>query len=117
MICEKCKREMKKGTVNLKIGGIGKKGFFLHTIAGFSINNNIICDSTQDKTIGWYCPYCDNFIALFNVENQYGFEEGFNMDFNEECDCLPQKNCPGCNAEIDIDYPKCPDCGYDFDSI
>jgi len=25
---------------------------------------------------------------------------------------LPQKSCPNCKRNHDIDYPKCPHCGY-----
>ena len=25
---------------------------------------------------------------------------------------LPQRTCPKCGAEHDLDYPKCPLCGY-----
>lgn len=114
MKCEYCGREMKKGKVNLRIGGIGKRGFFLHTIAAFCINNNVICENTDNEVQGWYCPSCEKFIAVFDAETQYGFEEGFDMDLDEEIDSLPQKCCPNCGEDIDIDYPKCPECGYDF---
>lgn len=32
---------------------------------------------------------------------------------NEE---LPQKECPACHKHHDFDYPKCPCCGYDYQS-
>ncbi len=105
---------MKQGRVDFKIGGIGKQGFFLHTIADFSINGKIICESTENEVAGWYCPDCGKFTAIFKAEEQLGFEKGFDMEFDEDIDCLPQKSCPGCGESIDIDYPKCPECGYDF---
>ena len=29
-------------------------------------------------------------------------------------DGLPQRTCPQCGLEHDFDYPKCPNCGYDY---
>ena len=108
---------MTKGKVNFRTGGIGKRGLFIHTIADFCINDNVICESTEEEVSGWYCPDCGKFIAIFDVEKQFGFEEGFDMELNEDIDCLPQKSCPQCGETIDIDYPKCPECGYNFEEI
>ena len=27
---------------------------------------------------------------------------------------LPQKQCPSCGTSHDFDYPKCPNCGHDY---
>ena len=29
---------------------------------------------------------------------------------SDDADSIAQKNCPQCNKEFDIDYPKCPHC-------
>lgn len=113
MKCDICGCEMSKGNTYLGISGFGNKSL-LHTVASFRINDNLICESTENKLKGWYCPSCEKFIAVFDVETQYGFEEGFDMDLDEDIDSLPQKCCPNCGESIDIDYPKCPECGYDF---
>lgn len=63
---------------------------------------------------GWYCTECGIFTLSFIIKKHGVFEEGFDMDLDEEIDSLPQKCCPECNENIDIDYPKCPECGYDF---
>lgn len=63
---------------------------------------------------GMYCPECGTFTMTFNIKKHAVFEDGFDMELDENIDCLPQKSCPQCGADVDIDYPKCPECGSDF---
>lgn len=32
----------------------------------------------------------------------------------QEQQTLPQKQCPQCGRQVDFDFPRCPECGYDF---
>ena len=52
------------------------------------------------------CPTCRK-LEFFAVEGD---------DLTEEAadEALPQKTCPACGAVHDFDYPKCPQCKYDY---
>ncbi len=85
---------------------------------GYSLNftadgYNVGCIQTVHQN-GYYCNNCGEFTVTFKVKKNAAFEEGFDSDFDEDVDCLAQKVCPDCAASIDIDYPKCPECGYYF---
>ena len=112
MICEKCGTEMVRGYVSFPQD-------FHHPLIScndleFYVDDHKL-DSLHAKSAnGWYCIECGKFLAEFSIKPNAIYEDGFDMDFDDETDMLPQKNCPECGAQVDIDYPKCPGCGCRF---
>ena len=54
----------------------------------------------------WCCPGCGH-VELFRHEEAEEYDEG---------DSIAKTKCPRCGALHDIDYPKCPSCGYDYNA-
>ncbi len=51
----------------------------------------------------YYCPDCGK-VELFTPEELGRYSDP----------TLPQKKCPNCGSEHDFDFPKCPECGFDY---
>lgn len=77
--------------------------------AGFIMGNidNIVSGSVDTEM--YACPICGKlefFLAkteeLIETENYEGEDE------------ILQVVCPECGASHDMDYPKCPECGYKY---
>lgn len=49
-----------------------------------------------------YCPACGKVDFFLREED---------ADTDEQ---LPQRTCPSCGLRHDFDYPKCPNCNYDY---
>lgn len=114
MICGKCGSEVKKGKVSFRNGGLGAPSLLDVPTADFKADEKAIDTLSLGTHDGLYCPACGQFVVTFSLKKNVLFEKGFDMNFNENIDCLPQKKCPRCGKEIDIDYPKCPECGCEF---
>ena len=107
---------MKKGKVTFRCGGLGTPSLLDVPTADFKADGKAIDTLSLGIHDGLYCPSCGQFTVAFNLKKNVLFEKGFDMEFDEDIDCLPQKSCPQCGESIDMDYPKCPECGYDFNA-
>lgn len=113
-----CGKEMIKGRFKIEKRGIPTKGsFMIYPVSAFYDGDVKICEVPIDTTVGYYCSECGMLIGVFPVTHPTGFAGKFNQDIDDRIDILPQKECPDCNAHIDLDYPRCPFCGYIFESI
>ena len=58
------------------------------------------------------------FIVIGDLINRVRYlEQQLNISFegaNSNSEDLPQRICPKCSASHDFDYPKCPNCKYDY---
>ncbi|MBQ8297968.1 MAG: zinc ribbon domain-containing protein [Ruminococcus sp.] len=106
---------MKNGKVSFRAGVFGATGLLNVPAADFTVDNTLVDTLSLSSHTGCYCPKCGKFTLSFNLRKNAVFEDGFDMDLDDELDCLPQKSCPDCGEAIDFDYPKCPGCGYRFD--
>lgn len=115
MICEKCGVLMKEGKVSLGTGCSIASGLVGNPAALFMCEGTVIDSLGGGSYDGFYCPVCGEFSVSFRIKKNVLFEKGYDMELDEDIDCLPMKNCPECGESIDIDYPKCPECGYRFE--
>ena len=83
----------------------------------FYDGNDKICETPVDSTLGYYCSECGLMLGVFPVTHPTGFAGRFNENIDDSIDVLPQKKCPECGAEIDMDYPRCPFCGYIYEIL
>lgn len=113
-----CGKPMHKGRFALEKRGIQGKGSSLeYPVAAFYNGDDKICETPVDSTLGYYCSECGMMIGVFPVTHPTGFMGRFDQSFDEKIDDLPKKKCPECGAEIDVDYPRCPFCGYTYEII
>ena len=93
LMCLRCGAKMEDmGTENFQLG---KTGFFLGDLP------NLI--SGAMKLSVYRCPVCGK-VEFFSFEH---FEEDLG-------DRIAQITCPRCKQKHDMDYPKCPHCGYRY---
>ena len=111
MICGICGRRMTPGRFTVNASRLSS--FDPVTIKWFE-GDELVCQTKQDKTIGFFCAHCSVLIGVFQRVEQVGFTSEFNQDLDDKIDSLPKKNCPECGLELDIDYPRCPECGFIF---
>lgn len=78
---------------------LGTAGFFLDNL------DNIISGSVDTEM--YACPMCGK-LELFLAKK----EELINNEDYEGEDEIAKKLCPECGDLHDLDYPKCPECGY-----
>ncbi len=98
--CLRCNVQMAyTGTEKIQLGEPG---------ALFERLSNIIAGSL--KVDVYMCPQCGK-IEFFDADFAYRAEED---GFDEDVDMLPQNVCPECGTSHDIDYPRCPNCGYSY---
>ncbi len=78
---------------------LGQTGLLLGDIP------NIVAGSLELDV--YFCPSCGKveFYTPKSIRKENGRYS--NSD-------LPQRECPRCGSRHDFDYPKCPDCGYDY---
>ena len=69
---------------------------------------------------GWILGDLPNLIAGSMELDFYACSECGKVEFfmtedePDVRDTLPQKRCPRCGKQHDIDYPRCPVCRYDY---
>lgn len=114
MNCPKCNCKMKSGTAHFSSRSYDLDLFKPAPEIMFCVGDITVDTLPVKKQEGFYCPECGEFVLSFRLRNNLLFEEGYDMDYNDEIDALPQKSCPECGAEVDFDYHKCPECGYKF---
>lgn len=119
MLCQKCQGNMQYGKAFFSKCGASLTDVLFGTKVEFTVNNYTIDQRSVTCQNGWYCGKCGIFTLEFDVRKQNNamplYENGLDSDFNEEIDDIPDKICPHCSASIDIDYPRCPECGCVFD--
>ncbi len=74
---------------------LGQTGIFLGDLP------NLIAGAVELDVYG--CPQCGK-VELFTPEASGRYSDS----------SLPQKKCPKCGVSHDFDFPKCPDCGFDY---
>lgn len=113
-----CGKQMIQGKFVMEKQGIPTRGSSLiYPVATFYSDGEKLCECPIDSTIGYYCPECGMMIGVFPVTHPKGFAGRFNADLDDKVDSLPKKICPDCGTEIDMDYPKCPVCGFIYETI
>ncbi len=95
--CLRCGEAMQFGMIERF--QLGQTGILLGDIP------NILAGSLELEV--YYCPRCGK--VEFFTSKEIEKENGRYSDPG-----LPQKKCPRCGSEHDFDFPKCPDCGYDY---
>ncbi len=88
-------------------------GYAYSTVSWYE-GDNLVSESETTDTTGFFCQDCGITIGVFFNSRQVGFTSDYNQNLDDEVDKLPAKLCPECGSEIDIDYPRCPECGYIF---
>lgn len=114
MICDNCKCKMLQGTAYFSSRSYDFDLLKPAPEIEFCVGDVTVESFNAKQREGWYCPECGIFTLSFYIKTHAVYEEGFDMDLDEELDALPQKTCPQCGESIDIDYPKCPECGFSF---
>ena len=119
MLCQKCQGNMRYGKAVFSKGGASLTDMLTAPKAEFYVNNYRIDRCTVSCQEGWYCGNCGIFTVEFDVRKQTDsmplYENGFDSNFDENIDDISDMVCPSCGASIDIDYPRCPECGCIFD--
>jgi DNA-directed RNA polymerase subunit RPC12/RpoP len=93
-ICMRCKGKMVfKGRENIQLG---RTGFFLGDLPN-------LFTGAQDVNI-YVCENC-------------GKIEFYSSEKPVESTGIAQGTCPKCGTIHDIDYPKCPSCGYRYQEL
>ena len=91
--CLRCGNRMNYiGTEDFQLG---KTGFFLGDLP------NLFAGAMRLSV--YRCPSCGK-VEFFSFEP---------MESEEEYE-IPQVRCPRCKQMHDMDYPKCPFCGHDY---
>lgn len=105
---------MKIGKFRVSIHGMASIKGYAYPQVGWYDGDELVCESEDTETTGFYCDSCGVMLGVFFRGKQVGFTEEFRHDLDDSIDILPKKTCPDCGAELDIDYPRCPECGYLF---
>ncbi len=117
MICIKCRKPMRIGEFRMEQHSTDNGIYHAYPVAAWYENGEKYCETPQNSTLGFYCADCGMMAGIFQYTKPVGFIGRFNKDFDDNIDVLPVKVCPECSAEIDMDYPRCPNCGYIYESI
>lgn len=117
MICGRCRRPMIQGDFKMEQHSIDKGIYYAYPMAAWYKDGTKYCETPQDSTLGYYRPDCGLLVGVFTTTRPTGgFVGKFAADLDENVDILPSKICPDCGMEMDIDYPRCPTCGYVFET-
>lgn len=117
MICLKCRKPMIAGEFRMEQHSTGNDIYYAYPMAAWYKDGKKYCETPQNKTLGFYCADCGVLVGAFQYTKPVNFIGRFDEDIDDKIDVLPVKRCPRCNAEIDIDYPRCPNCNYIYESI
>lgn len=114
MICGFCGKPMLQGEFRIEMHSTDKGLYKSYSVSAFYQNGTQYCETPLDKTLGFYCPECGAMAGIFRYTKPVNFAGSFNTDLDDKIDVLPRKKCPECDCEMDIDYPRCPECGFEF---
>ncbi len=117
MICARCGKPMHTGEFKMEVRSADSGIYHTYPVAAWYMDGEKYCETNQDSTVGYYCPDCGLMAGVFLSTRPVGFLGRFNKDLDDNIDKLPVKVCPFCEKEIDIDYPRCPHCGFVFEII
>ena len=110
MICGMCGKRMKIGKFVINTHSTAHA----YSTVSWYEGENLVGTVNASETTGFFCQDCGIIMGVFFRARQVGFTSDYNSDLDDKIDSLPKKICPECGLEIDIDYPRCPDCNYLF---
>ena len=114
MICGSCGKRMKIGKFTVTVNGVGAMSSYAYPNISWYEGDKLVAETNKTETPGFFCQDCGIITGVcFNVK-QVGFTKDYDFDLDDNIDKLPKKSCPECHTELDIDYPRCPECGYVF---
>ncbi|MCM1362937.1 MAG: zinc ribbon domain-containing protein [Clostridiales bacterium] len=116
MICGICGKPMISGEFRMEQRSVDKGFYRAYPVAAFYQDGVKLCETPLDKTLGFYCTECGTLAGFFRYTKPVNFAGRFKADLDMSIDKLPTKKCPECDTEMDIDYPRCPDCGFIFET-
>jgi rubredoxin len=108
---------MLQGEFRMEMRSIDVLASHSYPVAAWYENGEKICETSLDSTLGFYCPECGTMTGIFRYTKPVGFTGRFKSDLNDDIDKLLKKSCPDCGRSLDIDYPRCPECGYIFETL
>lgn len=114
MICGSCGKRMKIGKFRVSVHGTGSLKGYTYPTVGWYDGDRLVLESDKTETMGFYCMDCNVMLGVFFGGEQVSFPDEINQDLDDNIDVLPKKLCPECCTELDIDYPRCPECGFIF---
>jgi hypothetical protein len=117
MDCMNCGKPMVPGEFRMEQHSTDKGIYYAYPMAAWYQDGVKYCETPQRSAFGFYCPDCGVLAGVFRYTKPVNFFGTFNADLDDTVDVLPQKQCPECEQRFDIDYPRCPYCGYVFESI
>lgn len=94
--CLRCRTEMR--FVGREKFQLGQTGWLLGDLSN-------LLSGALDLLI-YTCPKCGKVEFFRPMEDEEGY--------SEEVDRIAQIKCPKCGVTHDMDYPKCPNCKYDY---
>ncbi len=110
MICGMCRKPMKIGKFKIHTHSAG----YAYSSVAWYEGDNLVCESNAEETTGFFCQDCGIILGVFFRGRQVGFTSDYSQDLDDDIDVMPKKICPECGEELDIDYPRCPECGFVF---
>ncbi len=117
MICGICGRKMLEGEFRMEQRSVDSGIYRAYPVAAWYEKGEKICETPINRTLGFYCSECGAMVGIFPYTKPVGFTGRFKADLDDSIDRLPYKICPECETKMDIDYPRCPECGYIFETI
>lgn len=116
MICGVCGKPMHFGEFRMEQHSIDNNSYNAYPVASWYKEGQKFCETSLNITPGFYCSECGVLVGIFRYTKPVGFIGRFAENLDDDIDILPKKVCPECSAEMDIDYPRCPECGLVFET-
>ena len=116
MVCGRCGQPMFQGEFRMEQHSVDDGIYYAYPMAAWYKDDVKYCETPQNSTLGYYCSECGLLVGVFPFTKPKGFVGRFNADFDEKIDILPKKICPECQEKLDIDYPRCTNCGFIFET-
>ena len=117
MICGQCGSRMLPGEFRMDQRSIDSGIYRAYPVAAWYEDGEKICETPINRTLGFYCAECGAMVGIFTHTKPIGFAGRYNADLDENIYHLPYKIFPECGVKMDIDYPRCPECGLVFEAI
>ena len=114
MICGSCGTRMKIGKFVVGVHGVGAMSSYAYPNISWYEEDKLVAETDKAETAGFFCQDCGIISGVFFNVRQVGFTKDYDYDLDDNIEKLPKKTCPECSIELDIDYPRCPECGYVF---